>query len=166
MTTMQQPRQDRARRWGRRHGSGRGAAACAAAPRPNSQSAPRPSLPPPESALRVPLQPLQVGSHVGGVLIAQIAVFLQRLVDDVFQLRRQVGIQPNRGSGARFMMASKITPELSPRNGRRARRHLVQHDSKGEQVGPCVQFFGPHLLRRHIGHRTQRAAGTGQVLVR
>ena len=34
------------------------------------------------SALGVPLQPLQIGSHVGCVLIAQIAVFLQRLVDD------------------------------------------------------------------------------------
>ena len=37
------------------------------------------------SALRVPLQPLEVGAHFGGVLVSQFAVFLQRPVDDVFE---------------------------------------------------------------------------------
>ena len=54
------------------------------------------------SRLCVPLQPLQVGSHVGGVLIAQIAVLLQRLVDDPFQFGGHIGIQPHGGTGARF----------------------------------------------------------------
>ena len=44
----------------------------------------------------IPLQPLQVGAHVGGVLVAQVAVFLQRLVDDLFQLRRNITIETNR----------------------------------------------------------------------
>ena len=36
---------------------------------------------------RIPLEPLQIGSHVGRMLIAQIAVLLQSLVDDPFQFR-------------------------------------------------------------------------------
>ena len=35
----------------------------------------------------VALQALQIGAHVGRVLVAQVAILLQRLVDDVFQLR-------------------------------------------------------------------------------
>src|ERR1035441_746730 len=44
-------------------------------------------------ALGVPLQPLQVGSHLRCALITQVAVFLQSLINDVFQLGRQIGIQ-------------------------------------------------------------------------
>jgi hypothetical protein len=36
------------------------------------------------SRLCITLQPLQIRSHVGCVLVAQIAIFLQCLVDDVF----------------------------------------------------------------------------------
>jgi hypothetical protein len=36
----------------------------------------------------VALQPLEVGSYVGRALVAEIAVFLQSLVDDAFQFRR------------------------------------------------------------------------------
>ena len=42
---------------------------------------------------RVPLQPLQIGSHFRRTLIAKIAIVLKCLVDDVFQLRGHVGIQ-------------------------------------------------------------------------
>ena len=48
------------------------------------------------TAVGIALQALQVGSHVGRALVAQVAVFLQRLVDDVFQFQRQVGIQADR----------------------------------------------------------------------
>ena len=40
----------------------------------------------------VALQSLEVGPYVGRALIAEIAVFLQRLVDDAFQFRREVRI--------------------------------------------------------------------------
>ena len=44
------------------------------------------------SGVGITLQALQVGADVGGVLVAEVAVFLQRFVDDVFELRGQVGI--------------------------------------------------------------------------
>ena len=49
----------------------------------------------------VALQALQIGAHVGGVLVAQVAIFFERLVDDVFELARQIGIQTHRSELAR-----------------------------------------------------------------
>ena len=67
----------------------------------------------------IALQPLQIRANIGGVLVAQLPVFLQRLVDDFFELWGKVGIQPHwRQLALRFRIASAITPEVSPRKGR------------------------------------------------
>ena len=52
-----------------------------------------------------------------------------------------------------------MTPEVSPRKGRRAGRHFVEHRAEGEQVGAGVEFFAAHLLRRHVGDRAERVPG-------
>ena len=39
----------------------------------------------------IALQPLQIGAQIGRALVAQIAIFLQRLADDALQLRRDSG---------------------------------------------------------------------------
>src|SRR5205814_10686106 len=41
-----------------------------------------------------PLQPLQIRSHVGRVLVTKIAILLQSLVDDGFDLPRKLRIYP------------------------------------------------------------------------
>ena len=56
--------------------------------------------------LCVPLQAHQLGPHVRRMLIAQFTIFFQRAIDDVFELGRQIGIQPHaekpeHGSGSR-----------------------------------------------------------------
>ena len=66
----------------------------------------------------VALQPFQIGAHLRGALIAQLAVLLQRPVDDSFQLGWQIRVQPNGAEPERrSRIALKITPELSPRKG-------------------------------------------------
>ena len=66
----------------------------------------------------ITLQPLQIRAQVSGVLIAKVAILLQRLVDDVFQFRRDVWVQTHGRHGwLRFRMALKINAEVSPRNG-------------------------------------------------
>src|SRR5437667_1385600 len=50
--------------------------------------------------LRVPLQTFQVSAQFARGLVAQLAVLLQRLADDFFQLERDLGIQAD-GSGGR-----------------------------------------------------------------
>ena len=46
--------------------------------------------------LGISLQPLQIRLQLVRTLIAQASVFLQSLLDDLFQLRRYVRIQPHR----------------------------------------------------------------------
>src|SRR5437868_7694737 len=48
------------------------------------------------SGLGIALQPLQIGANVGGMLITKMAVFLKGLVDDRFELRWYIGVDPNR----------------------------------------------------------------------
>src|SRR5579872_1319095 len=48
------------------------------------------------SAFGVALQALQVGANISGALVAEIAIFLQRLVDDVFELGRKICVEADR----------------------------------------------------------------------
>jgi len=75
----------------------------------------------------IPLQSLQIRSHVGCVLVAQVAIFLQRLVDDVFQLRRHIGIQPDHGH--RGAVHDGLTDHRRTFSVKRqiTRRHLIEH---------------------------------------
>ena len=116
------------------------------------------------SALGVPLQPLQVRAHFRGVLVAQVAVLLQSLVDDSFQLRAAVGIQPHRRTWAPSRMALKITPELSPRKGNVPVAISYNTAPNENRSCACIEFLRSHLLRRHVGDGAERRAGTGQVL--
>ena len=47
----------------------------------------------PSSRTAVALQAFQVAAHLGSVLIAQVAIFFEGFVDDLFQPRRDVGIE-------------------------------------------------------------------------
>ena len=57
-------------------------------------------------------------AHLGSMLVAQGAIFFQRLVDDVFQFGGHVGIQAHRGRRPESRMALKIIAEVSPRKGK------------------------------------------------
>ena len=46
--------------------------------------------------IRVALETLQLGAHFRGVLIPQVAVLLQRAVDDVFQFGRDLAVEAHR----------------------------------------------------------------------
>ena len=69
----------RARRAGWRRGRGRHRIGGGAAP-----------------GVGVALQPCQVRPQLGGVLVAQVAVFLQRFGEDLFDLGGQIGIDAQR----------------------------------------------------------------------
>ena len=46
--------------------------------------------------IRVALQPLEVSADIGSVLVAQVAVLLQGLLDDLFQLGGDLRVQAHR----------------------------------------------------------------------
>jgi len=112
----------------------------------------------------VALQPLQIAADLRGVLVAQVAVFFERLVNDFFHPRRHVGIEAQRRG--RRAIENRIEDNgrsIAPKR-HRARRHLIQHGTKGKQVGAHIELFALGLLRRHVGHRPHRHPWTGEIL--
>src|SRR5580693_9827392 len=75
----------------------------------------------------IALQALQLGTHVGCALVAQIAIFLESPVDDVFQLGRNLTIETNRRGWGRVEDGFKDDSRTFSLKGQCARRHLVQH---------------------------------------
>src|SRR5580700_2435198 len=84
--------------------------------------------------LQIPPEALQIGAHFSRALVAEIAVLLQRLVDDVFQLGWHVGIQPQRWRRYRIQNGFEDESGAFPTERQPACSHLVQHCAKGEQI--------------------------------
>ena len=78
----------------------------------------------------VALQPLQIRAHVGCVLVAQIAIFLQSFVDDLVQLGRHFGIQPNGGSGRPVQDGFENRCRAVATEGSLAGGHLIENGSE------------------------------------
>src|SRR5437899_4361661 len=117
---------------------------------PPSQAHAAPLLDGGAARVYVSLQPLQVRSQVRGGLVAQLAVFLQRPLDDLSQLGRQVAIQ-TQGRDRRLAEDGveddcRSIPWESPLT----RGHFVQHRAEAEQVRARVELFSTRLLRRHV----------------
>ena len=85
--------------------------------------------------VRVALQALQVRLQLGGALVAQVAVLLERRVDDPLELRRQLRVE--RDGRDRRAVQDRVEDDGRRAAGERlaARRHLVEHGAAGEDVG-------------------------------
>jgi len=67
--------------------------------------------------IRFPFQALQVGAHVRGVLVAQLAILIESLVNDVFQPGGRSGFSRVAETGSRSRISPADHSELSPRKG-------------------------------------------------
>src|SRR5437588_13048990 len=82
--------------------------------------------------LRVPLQPLQIGAHVSGVLIAHVAIFLQRLGDDLFQFQSDLRLDLSTWHRLAVQDGVKDQPRRAARKRVLAGGHLVEYSTEGE----------------------------------
>src|SRR5207302_1058808 len=99
------------------------------------------------SAVGVALQALQVGANVGGALLAQVAIFFERLVDDVLELFREVGVQADRRN--RGAVENRLKNQRGSLSAKRqvSGGHFVEHDAERKQIGARIEFFSLGLLR-------------------
>ena len=86
---------------------------------------------------RFTLQALEIGAHLRGVLIAQVAVFLQRLVDDPFQFGGNFGIQAHRRCRRLVQNGIEDHPEVSPSERQRARSPF-RRAPRRRRTDPCA----------------------------
>ena len=87
------------------------------------------------------------------MLIAKVAIGLEALRDDAFQLRRRLDAQPDAWRGPR------------------ARGHFVEDQAEAPDVGAVIDDLAAGLLRRHVGDRAHhdalpRAGHRGHVRLR
>jgi hypothetical protein len=95
--------------------------------------------------IRIPLQPLQIGPKLGGGLAGNVAILLQRFIDDPFEFGRHVRIQPHRRYGSAFQNGVEDQPRSVASKRQCARAHLVQHRSEREQVRARVEILTSNL---------------------
>src|SRR5439155_26051479 len=84
--------------------------------------------------LRVAFEPLQVGAHLGSVLIAKIAVFLQGLVDDPLEFDWDVGIQAHRMNGISVKNGVENDSRTFLTKRKCFIRHLLEKGSEGIKI--------------------------------
>ena len=104
--------------------------------------------------------------HVGRRLIAARTVLFECPGDDPRQRTRHGSVQrlcrgrrrPENGLLHRHRRGACKRPQ--------ARRHLIEHQAEREQVGPSVELFPAHLLRRHVAGRADGGTDPCQVLLR
>src|ERR1017187_2649013 len=90
------------------------------------------------SRFRIPLQTLQIRSYVSRMLVTQVAILLQTLVDNFFQLGRQIGNQSNGRNWSAIEDRLENQSRALPSEGQRSGRHLIQHSAKRKQIGAGV----------------------------
>src|SRR5262249_31880285 len=106
-------------------------------------------------------QLLQVMTDLRGALIAQLPVLLQRLRNDLVESCRHSGIQAFCGLWRFMQYGGKGRADGLTLERQTPRGHLVNHDSKREQVGARIQFLAVNLLWRHEGDSARGASRCG-----
>src|SRR5215469_7279436 len=97
------------------------------------------------------LELLQCNAQITCLLITLVSILAQRLRYDLFETRGYVGVDTSyrnghpRQDGLNDGAAGGATKRLAPRG------HLVQHQTKREDVRTRVQRVSAHLLGRHVG---------------
>src|SRR5690242_7431570 len=94
----------------------------------------------------VALEALEVRGKVRGGAITQRAIFFERLIDDVLELRRDRRVQARSGNGGAIEDGLEDDSGSVPGKGLLAGSHFVEDEPQGEEVGALVELFAAHLL--------------------
>src|SRR5437899_12051419 len=95
------------------------------------------------------------------MLVANIAILLERFADGVFEFRRNFRIQAHRRSWCASENSLENFCRSLSSKWLSAGSHFVEHDSEAEEIAARIQLPSTGLLGRHIGDRTQDRAGNG-----
>src|SRR6266850_1687877 len=84
--------------------------------------------------LGIALQPSQVGAYFGGTLITEFAIFFEQLVEDFFEVRGNIGVEPDRWRRRPVQNGVKDYSGGVSAKRNRARGHFVEDRAEGKQV--------------------------------
>ena len=98
------------------------------------------------------------------MLVASVAVLLERLENDLFQLQRKVRIYLGR-RWRRILLEDGAEDDRRRRSTESwpAAGHFIEDRAEAEKVGARVHILAPRLLGRHVGHGTHRHTWPGEL---
>jgi hypothetical protein len=85
---------------------------------------------------------LKVGAKLGGVLVAQVAIFLQALADNSLQVGWQVRVQSHCRCWHPVKNGFEDHSRAFTSEWQDPSRHLIEYCPEGKQIDAHVQFFG------------------------
>src|SRR5207253_10309904 len=97
----------------------------------------------------IALQAPEVSAQLGGALVTDVAIFLQRLIYDSFQLRRHFRIEPERRG--RLFAENGIQARGAGVSTKRKRTGggLVSDRTERKDIGTAMETLSQRLLGRH-----------------
>src|SRR3990172_1452235 len=118
------------------------------------------------SCIKIASQSFEIGSQFSSSLAANVAILLQRFLDDLLQLRRHQRIQPRRRNWIAIKNRFKNDGIAGTGKCLSTHCHFIKDKSKGKEICARIQILRLCLFGGHVGHCSYRHAGTGQTLQR
>jgi hypothetical protein len=116
--------------------------------------------------IRFAAQAFQVRANFGGDLITHLAVFLQRLLQNFFELRRNIRIDANGRGRHAIQDGFKGDSGGFAAEGHGAGGHFVQHGAERKKIAARVEFLAANLFGRHVSDGAHGGAGAGKHVLR
>src|SRR2546427_10253555 len=99
------------------------------------------------------------------MLVAKAGVFLEGLVDDVFESGRQVRVQTHRRQRRLVKNGIEHGRGGFSTKGELSGGHLVKHDAERKKIGTGIQILAEGLFGEHVGNGAKRGTWAGEILV-
>src|SRR4029077_6127459 len=110
------------------------------------------------------LKGFEVGAKIRGVLVAEIAVFLQGFVDDALEFFGNFVVEAHGRNGSPMQDAVENGGGRVALEGQNAGGHFVEHRAGKKKIGALIERFAKGLLWRHVGDGSHRTARSGEVV--
>src|SRR5271156_6277002 len=95
------------------------------------------------------LKVLELRAHCRGSLVARLAILLECLEDDGFQLYRELRIPLRRRNWRAIQNGFGDDEGGVAGESAMTSNHFVEHQTEGEEIGARIEFFTADLFRRH-----------------
>ncbi len=116
--------------------------------------------------IRFAAQAFQVRANFGGDLVTHLAVFLQRLLQNFFELGWNIRIDANGRGRHAIQDGFKGDAGGFAAEGHRAGGHFVQHGAERKKIAARVEFLAANLFGRHVGDGAHSGPGAGEHILR
>jgi len=112
----------------------------------------------------IAFQTKHLGTHFRSVLVAKLAILFERSVDDLFEFRRHLRIEPQRRNGGAVKDGVEDGDGAVAPERQLARGHLEEDGAKRKKVAARIDVLSACLFGGHVGDSAKSAAGDREMI--